>query len=220
MERILRAVLARNSQRVREIAAAIAGAGGRALLVGGCVRDALLGREPKDLDLEVYGLSVERLRDLLASFGEVIEVGRAFGVLRVKGLDLDVSLPRRDSKVATGHKGFAVRLDPGLDFAEAARWRVLTMNSIGLDVASGELLDPYGGRRDMERRVLRATDAQRFPEDPLRGLRVAQFAARFEMRPDEELMELLRQEGLADRPELAGTYAFASADTPLAVAGG
>lgn len=191
MERSQHTDAARASERVRPIAAAVARAGGRALLVGGCVRDSLLGREAKDLDLEVFGLSLERLRDLLADFGEVIEVGRSFGVLRVKGLELDVSLPRRDSKVALGHKGFSVRLDPGLDFAQAARRRDLTMNSIGLDPLSGELLDPHGGRRDMERRVLRATDPAHFSEDPLRGLRVAQFAARFEMRPDAELLALL-----------------------------
>lgn len=190
MERDQHSDATRAAEQVRAIAAAVARAGGRALLVGGCVRDSLLGRQAKDLDLEVFGLSLERLRDLLTGFGEVLEVGRAFGVLRVKGLELDVSLPRRDSKVALGHKGFDVRLDPGLDFAEAARRRDLTMNSIGLDPLSGEVLDPHGGRRDLERRVLRATDPAHFSEDPLRGLRVAQFAARFEMRPDEELLAL------------------------------
>ena len=108
-------------------------------------------------------------------------VGRAFGVFRVGDLPMDLSLPRRDSKRGPGHRGFDVAPDPSLDFAEAARRRDLTVNSIGIDPLTAEVLDPHGGRRDLERRVLRATDPVHFPEDPLRGLRVAQLAARLEM---------------------------------------
>jgi tRNA nucleotidyltransferase (CCA-adding enzyme) len=173
--------------KVVEIARAVAAAGGRALLVGGYVRDKLRGEESKDLDVEVFGLDLAALERTLARFGEVIAVGRAFGVLQIKGLTIDFSLPRRDSKVAVGHKGFEIAFDPGLDFASAARRRDLTINSIGLDPLSGEILDPHGGRADLERRLLRATDPSHFSEDPLRGLRVAQFAARFEMAVDPEL---------------------------------
>ena len=188
-----------------EIAEAVREAGGRAVVVGGWVRDHLLGVRSKDVDVEVFGLGVERLETLLAGFGSVHAVGRAFGVLRVGGIDVDFSLPRRDSKRGPGHRGFDVAPDPWLDFAEAARRRDLTVNSIGLDPLTGEVLDPHGGRRDLERRVLRATDPARFPEDPLRGLRVAQLAARLGMAPDEELVALCRA---LDPSELSGERVF------------
>ncbi|MCY4284355.1 MAG: HD domain-containing protein [Thiotrichales bacterium] len=187
------------------IAEAIRAAGGRAIVVGGWVRDHLLGVRSKDVDIEVFGLRIERLEALLADFGRVHAVGRAFGVFRVGGIDVDFSLPRRDSKRGPGHRGFDVTPEPTLDFAEAARRRDLTVNSIGLDPLTGEMLDPHGGRRDLERRVLRATDPEHFPEDPLRGLRVAQFSARLEMTPDEELVALCRT---LDLDQLSGERVF------------
>ena len=188
-----------------EIAAAVRNAGGRAVVVGGWVRDHLLGIRSKDVDVEVFGLDAARLESLLGGFGKVHAVGRAFGVFRVGDVDVDFSLPRRDSKRGPGHRGFDVAPDPSLDFAEAARRRDLTVNSIGIDPLTGEVLDPHGGRGDLERRVLRATDPARFPEDPLRGLRVAQLAARLEMAPDGELIALCR--GL-DLAELSGERVF------------
>jgi tRNA nucleotidyltransferase (CCA-adding enzyme) len=182
----------------RRVAETVAREGGRALLVGGCVRDRLLGIESKDLDIEVFGVSFEGLERLLSTLGEVIHVGKAFGVFRVKGLDIDFSLPRRDSKVRPGHTGFEVSYDPGMTFVEAARRRDLTMNSIGLDPLTLEYLDPHGGRRDLRDKRLRATDPAHFPEDPLRGLRVAGFAARFEMAPDEELKKLCSELDLSE----------------------
>ena len=180
------------------VAETVAREGGRALVVGGYVRDRLLGIESKDLDIEVFGLSFEDLERLLSTLGEVIHVGKAFGVFRVKSLDIDFSLPRRDSKVRPGHTGFDVAYDPGMSFAEAARRRDLTMNAIGLDPLTLEYLDPHGGRRDLREKRLRATDPVHFPEDPLRGLRVAGFAARFEMAPDEELKELCSELDLSE----------------------
>ena len=181
-----------------EIAKAVRDAGGRAVVVGGWVRDHLLGVRSKDVDIEVFGLGVERLEALLARFGKVHAVGRAFGVFRVGGIDVDFSLPRRDSKRGPGHRGFDVSPDPSLDFAEAARRRDLTVNSIGIDPLTGEVLDPHAGRSDLERRVLRATDPAHFCEDPLRGLRVAQLAARLEMTPDDALVALCRKLDLSD----------------------
>ena len=186
--------------RIRDVARAVAAAGGRAVLVGGYVRDRLLGVASKDYDVEIYGLSPDAVADLLADFGELIQVGRAFGVLRIKGIDADFSLPRRDSKSGSGHRGFDIAFDPDLDFAQASRRRDLTVNSIGLDLSSGEILDPHGGRADLARGVLRATDAAHFTEDPLRGMRTAQFAARLEMAPDEELTALCSQLDLAELP--------------------
>ncbi len=196
---------------VLEIARAIAAASGRAVVVGGYVRDLFLelhardaditvnavdidtvesSVDPKDIDIEVHGLDLEGLDAVLSRFGGVIQVGRSFGVLMIKGLPVDFSLPRRDQKVAPGHKGFAVVCDPELDFTEASRRRDLTINSMGLDPLTGEIFDPHGGRRDLVRGVLRATDREHFSEDPLRGVRVAQLAARFDMQPDDELKEL------------------------------
>ena len=169
------------------------------------MRDHLLGVRSKDVDIEVFGLDAERLGALLARFGSVHAIGRAFGVFRVAGIDVDFSLPRRDSKRGPGHRGFDVAPDPSLDFAEAARRRDLTINSIGIDPLTGEVLDPHGGRRDLERRVLCATDPERFPEDPLRGLRVAQLAARLEMPPDDKLVALCRT---LDLSELSGERVF------------
>jgi tRNA nucleotidyltransferase (CCA-adding enzyme) len=185
-------------EEARRVAEGVARSGGRAILVGGYVRDRLLGIESKDLDIEVFGLSFENLERLLSSLGEVIHIGKAFGVFRVKGFDADFSLPRRDSKVRPGHTGFDVAYDPDMSFAEAARRRDLTMNAIGLDPLTLEYLDPHGGRRDIREKRLRATDPAHFPEDPLRGLRVAGFAARFEMAPDEELKKLCSELDLSE----------------------
>ena len=185
---------------VLAIASAIRDIGGRALLVGGFVRDRLMGVESKDHDLEIFGLEIRQLENALARFGDVIAVGRAFGVLRVKGLDMDFSIPRRDSKTGRGHRGFLVELDPSLDFEEAARRRDLTINSMGLDPLTNELLDPHRGREDLAARRLRATDPEKFAEDSLRGLRAAQFRARFEMDPDGELVEICAGLDLSDLP--------------------
>ena len=187
-----------------EVVEGLARAGGRPLLVGGFVRDRLLGQASKDYDFEVFGLPLERLEEALSHFGEVIAIGRAFGVLKVKGLgkdlEVDFAVPRRDSKVGAGHRGFVVDLDPTLDYATAARRRDLTVNSMAYDPLSEEILDPHGGRRDLAAGVLRATDRERFTDDSLRGLRVAQFRARLEMQPDAELFRLCSGLDLSDLP--------------------
>ena len=166
-------------------------AGGRPYVVGGAVRDALLGWPVKDLDVEVYGLSADRVRGVAAGLGSVDEVGAAFSVLKVSGLPgvdgaVDVALPRRDSKVGSGHRGIAAVADPSLSIDEAARRRDFTINALLFDPATGEILDPHGGRRDLEARLLRVVDAAAFGEDPLRALRAVQFAARFGLRVDPE----------------------------------
>lgn len=161
------------------VADAVRSAGGRTLAVGGSVRDALLGLEIRDLDLEVYGIEPDRLRSLIELQFEVDLVGESFAVLKVKGLDLDISLPRRDAKHGTGHRGFLVEADPHLDPREAASRRDFTVNAISVDILTGELFDFFGGIRDLADRVLRhVSDA--FAEDPLRVLRGMQLAARLD----------------------------------------
>ncbi len=185
---------------VQKLATSIRDAGGRALVVGGWVRDQLLAIDSKDYDLEVFGLSLDRLEEVLSRFGEVIAIGRSFGVLHIKGMALDVAIPRKDSKTGRGHRGFVADLDPDLGFEEAARRRDLTINSIGYDPLSGEILDPHHGEADLVAKRLRATDPAHFAEDSLRGLRVAQFLARFRMQPDPELFELCAALDLSDLP--------------------
>lgn len=185
---------------IQSIALNLKEGGGRLLVVGGFVRDQLLGLPAKDYDCEVYGLPLDTLEALLARHGHVQTVGRAFGVLRIKGHDIDFSLPRRDSKTGDGHRGFTVEVDPNLSFPEASLRRDLTINSIGWDPLTDEYLDPHNGRADLTEGILRATSPKHFPEDPLRGLRVAQFAARFEMTVDPLLENLCRKLDLTELP--------------------
>ena len=180
------------------IARAVRDEGGRALVVGGWVRDELLGRTSKDLDLEVFGLSAARLPPLLARFGRVDTVGESFTVYKIGGLD--VSLPRRESKTGRGHKGFSVDGDPNLSVEEAARRRDFTINAISRDPLTGELLDPFGGQRDLDARILRAVDPATFADDSLRVLRALQFAARFELTVDAQTKTLCRSLPLDDLP--------------------
>jgi tRNA nucleotidyltransferase (CCA-adding enzyme) len=180
------------------IAEAARAEGGRALVVGGWVRDRLLGHESKDIDVEVYGIPSERLRVMLAALGPVNVVGEAFTVYKVH--DVDVSLPRRESKVGRGHRGFEVTGDPDLSVAEAARRRDFTINAIGWDPLSGEYLDPFDGRADLARRVLRMVDARTFGDDSLRVLRALQFAARFELALEPATAALCRTIPLDDLP--------------------
>jgi tRNA nucleotidyltransferase (CCA-adding enzyme) len=182
----------------RAIAEAVRARGGRALVVGGYVRDALLGHPSKDLDLEVFGLPVDDLKALLTRWGPVNTVGESFTVFKVQGLD--VSLPRRESKAGRGHKGFEVHGDPHLPFAEAARRRDFTINAIGWDPLTGEHLDPHGGRDDLSRRLLRMVDSRTFGDDSLRVLRALQFAARFECRVDSPTAQVCRTTPLDDLP--------------------
>ena len=170
--------------------------------MGGGVRDHLLQAPVKDWDLEVYGLDDESLVRVLRRLGPVNTVGRSFGVLKLAagGLELDVALPRRDSKVGAGHRGIAVVGDPEMSLRAASSRRDLTINAMMVDVLTGELIDHHGGREDLQARVLRAVDADTFLEDPLRALRVVQFAARLEFEPDAELAALCRTAQLEELP--------------------
>jgi tRNA nucleotidyltransferase (CCA-adding enzyme) len=186
-------------EKILRLARAVGEAGGRALMVGGCVRDRLLGRAVKDWDVEVYGVEPAALRELLGRFGRVNVVGEAFTVYKL-GHDLDVSLPRRERKTGRGHRAFYIEGDPSMSFEEAARRRDFTVNAILEDPLNDEIIDPFGGRADIERKLLRAVSPETFVEDSLRVLRAAQFAARFRFDVEEKTIELCRSIDLTDLP--------------------
>ncbi|MDP4643196.1 MAG: HD domain-containing protein [Opitutales bacterium] len=173
------------------VAESLAQAGGRALMVGGCVRDGLLGIPAKDVDIEVYGLDADAVEATLSQHYRLDTVGRAFGVFIVKGLDIDIALPRRESKTGPKHTDFVVEGDPNMSPLDAAARRDFTINAISFDPLTGELLDPYNGVTDLEARCLRhVSDA--FSEDPLRVLRGMQFIARFDLVAAAETIALCR----------------------------
>ena len=187
---------------VRRIGRAIHEAGGRPVLVGGWVRDRLLGiPESKDFDLEVFGLSPGKLQKTLARFGPVITVGRHFGVLKLNTRrgEYDVSVPRRESKIGKGHKQFRVEPDPTMTFEEAAARRDFTINAIGYDFLAGRVMDHFHGIRDLQERRLRHVGPA-FGEDPLRVLRAMQFAGRFDFAIDPETLAICREQDLSELP--------------------
>ncbi|HEY6362350.1 MAG TPA: HD domain-containing protein [Vicinamibacterales bacterium] len=189
----------------RAIAAAMRSAGGRALVVGGWVRDRLRGCPSKDLDIEVFGVAQDRLPALLAPFGRVEAVGQSFPVYKVvppgpDAGDIDVALPRRESKKGRGHKGFEVQGDPSMSIEEAARRRDFTINAISWDPLTDTCEDPFDGQGDLDRRLLRAVDLSTFGDDSLRVLRAVQFAARFEFMLDDDTAALCRRIPLDDLP--------------------
>ncbi len=185
-------------QLALDVARAVKSSGGRVLIVGGWVRDRLLGSDSKDIDLEVYGVPAASLRALLERVGPVNTVGESFTVYKVG--PLDVALPRRESKTGRGHRGFSVSGDPDLRLEEAARRRDFTINAVAWDPLTEVYLDPCGGRADLERRVLRAVDPETFGDDSLRVLRALQFVARFDLELDHATRALCRTIALDDLP--------------------
>ena len=171
------------AERVRD-------AGGRAMYVGGMVRDALMGVPCKDIDIEVYGLSPERLRGLLSELGRVVEKGASFGVFGLEHSAIDVAMPRRERPTGARHTDFDVTVDPGLSFEAATMRRDLTINAMMRDALTGELIDLWGGQADLERRVIRHVSEATFPEDALRVFRACQFAARLEAEIAPETLAL------------------------------
>ena len=177
---------------VEDIAKRVRTAGGRALMVGGSVRDLMLGaQEVKDVDIEVFGVPPEALKRIIGEKYPFDACGLSFGVLKIQHLDIDVSLPRRESKRGEGHRGFLIDSDPFLSVKEAASRRDFTVNAMYYDPLAEAFEDPYGGVGDLESRVLRHV-SPKFAEDPLRVLRGMQFIARFDLRPAPETVEVCR----------------------------
>ncbi len=178
--------IVQKKQFVKDILKSITQSSGRALLVGGAVRDIFLDIPVKDLDFEVYGLTLEQLQTILEQFGKVSLQGKSFGVLRVHGLDVDWSLPRQDSS----GRHPVVQYDPYMSYEQAFRRRDLTVNAMGIDMQTLELIDPFRGLQDLEHKILKAPDLHFFAQDPLRLLRVMQFSGRFAMQVDSQLSTL------------------------------
>ncbi len=187
---------------IADLAAAIAAAGGRAYVVGGAVRDQIMGLPSKDFDLEVYGLDVAALEEVLNTFGKVHLIGKQFAVLLLRfkdGSEVEVALPRRESKTGPGHRGFEIKSDPHMSKEDAVQRRDFTMNAMMVDVLSGELFDFHNGVGDIEQQVIRHVSPA-FSEDPLRLLRAARFVGRFDFSINEQTVELCQKLDISELP--------------------
>ena len=189
-----------DQKMAQEVARLVAQQGGRTFYVGGFVRDALIGKENKDVDIEVHGISPSALEDILDSLGERMVMGESFGIFGLKGYSLDIAMPRKEEVRGQGHKDFDIFVDPFIGTEAAARRRDFTFNALMQDVLTGEILDHFGGAEDLKTGVLRHVNDQSFAEDPLRVLRAAQFAARFGFRVAEDTVALCRRMELRHLP--------------------
>lgn len=176
-----------------KIASDAASLNGRAYYVGGCVRDSLMGIESKDIDIEIHGLTEDELERILQPYGDCRSVGKSFGIHTIERLSLDIAMPRRERNTGDGHRDLDVQTDPFLGTLEAARRRDFTVNALMKDVLTGEVIDHFGGEEDLKNGILRHVDDRTFPEDPLRVLRGAQFAARFGFTIAPETRDLMKK---------------------------
>jgi tRNA nucleotidyltransferase (CCA-adding enzyme) len=188
---------------IMNIAKEIDRQGGKSMLVGGFVRDYLLGLKTKDYDIEIFGIpNLDALKIILKKFGRVNEVGKSFAILKFNqdGIEADFSFPRTEVKTGKGHKGFDVDPDPKLSYKEAASRRDFTINSMGINILTSELSDPFDGQKDLDNKLLRHIGPA-FKEDPLRVLRALQFAARFDLAIHSETMKICRECDLNELPK-------------------
>lgn len=189
-----------DQKMAREIAKLVAQQGGHTYYVGGFVRDALIHKENKDVDIEVHGVSPKCLEEILDSLGQRMAIGESFGVFGLKGYDLDIAMPRKEAVRGRGHRDFDIFVDPFIGSEAAARRRDFTFNALMQDVLTGEIVDHFGGVEDLKAGVLRHVNDQSFSEDPLRVLRAAQFASRFGFRMAKETVALCRRMQLQHLP--------------------
>ena len=172
--------------------------GGRVYMVGGCVRDRLMGNEPKDIDIEVHGITPEQLKDILSEIDEPLSFGESFGIYSLKGQDLDVAMPRREHATGRGHRDFEVDVDPFIGTYKAALRRDFTINAMMQDVLTGEIVDHFGGREDLKQGIIRHVNRDSFTEDPLRVMRAAQFASRFGFTVADETIMLCKDMAISE----------------------
>ena len=203
---------------IEKLAYRVAELGGRAYMVGGAVRDEIMKRPIKDVDIEVHGISEEVLEAVLKELGKPIRFGSAFGVYSLAGHQIDIALPRSERKAGNGHRDFEIEIDPFIGIKEAARRRDFTMNALLKDILSGEIADPYGGTEDIKNRIIRHIDDKKFGEDPLRVLRAAQFRSRFGFQVAPSTISICRALGLrnlsAERVELEMKKALLESHRP------
>ena len=166
--------------------------GGKTYYVGGCVRDELLDIQNKDIDIEVYGIKPYELKNICSELGEVDEIGMSFGILKIHGYGIDISMPRKERKVGLKHTDFEVNVDPFMNEKEAAKRRDFTINSIMKNIMERKLIDPYNGIYDLRNKIIKHIDDITFVEDPLRVFRAAQFSARFDFTIDQDTFHLCK----------------------------
>ena len=182
----------KNLDMAKKLAREVRAHGGTAYFVGGYVRDKLLHIENKDIDVEVHGLSAATLASILDTLGERLSFGESFGIFSLKGYNIDIAMPRKERAIGAGHRDFETFTDPFIGTYEAAKRRDFTIGALMMDVLTEEVTDHFGGAEDLRNGILRHICAETFTEDPLRVLRLAQFAARFEFTPAEETARLCR----------------------------
>lgn len=190
-----------NLQMAHRLANEVSHLGGRAYFVGGHVRDHLLGKINTDLDIEFHGVTPSQLETILDRLGERLTIGESFGIYNLKGYSLDIAMPRKETLRGRGHRDFDIFVDPFIGTEGAARRRDFTVNALMMDVLTGEIVDPYGGRSDLDQGVIRHVSDDSFAEDPLRVLRGAQFAARFQFQIAQETMEQCSRMDLSPLPK-------------------
>jgi len=178
---------------IKNLSTLIKNAGGRSFFVGGYVRDYLLGKESFDYDIEVHGLSKDKLVEILSSIAPIDRKGEAYGIFSFIDYDIDVALPRIEEKVGNKHTDFKITIDPFLSFEDSCKRRDFTINAMLLDTLTNELIDPFNGKNDLESKIIRHVNSASFSEDPLRVLRAAQFAARTGFVIDKTTIELCRK---------------------------
>lgn len=187
----------KDMQMARRIAELAAEKGGTAYFVGGFVRDQLRGYAGKDIDIEVYGLKPAELEEILDTLGQRLSMGESFGVFGLKGYDLDIAMPRKEKLRGTGHRDFDVTVDPFIGTEKAALRRDFTINAMMQNILTGEIVDHFGGQDDLKAGIIRHVSDETFAEDPLRVLRGAQFAARFEYSIADDTVSLCKQMDLS-----------------------
>ena len=171
--------------------------GGSSYFVGGYVRDLISGTVGKDIDIEVHGISPDELKGVLDRLGERMEIGESFGIFGLRGYSLDIAMPRREACRGRGHRDFDILVDPHIGTLGAAKRRDFTINAMMQNILTGEIIDHFGGKTDLKNGIIRHVSDESFAEDPLRVLRGAQFASRFEFEVAEQTRELCRNMDLS-----------------------
>lgn len=184
----------KNVSCMMKLVSAVSSAGGKTYIVGGFVRDAIIGKENKDIDFEIHGLDAVTIEKILfdVSGSPALKKGSSFGVYGIKGYDFDIAMPRKEHCIGSKHTDFAVSVDPFMGVDEASRRRDFTINSLMYDVEADEIVDCHHGCDDLANKVIRHVCDETYVEDALRVFRAAQFAARFDFDIAPETIALSR----------------------------